>query len=175
MTSTSPNQPPRLAWYCARTAPAREVRACTGIEALGLAVYLPLESFWRGNNGRRGPRSCMRRPLIPRYLFFGVREGLNRFGEVRAVDGVETILARGRSGPPQVVPWRALAIIQAVEGELQDEFESRRGGSKDRESPDEIIAKLKAAPAEARPVIILNMLGRPRSVSVKLADLQKVA
>lgn len=169
-----------LTWYCARTKPRREERACEALTALGVAAYLPRERVQveRGH-GKRRALVVESRPLIPRHLFVGIRLSNGLGGPWRAIagaDGVDRLLSLdGRPGASEV-PWRAIAIVQTVEAELDEDFQrriERAHRHRRRGKPDTLIAALKAAPPDARAEVILSYLERREgSVTLKLAEMQ---
>jgi hypothetical protein len=73
------------------------------------------------------------------------------------------------------VPWRAIAILQTVEGELRDDYERRKARAQSkrrRGKPDEVIAALKKAPPEQRAEILMGYVERRANVTLKLGDLK---
>lgn len=168
-----------LTWYCARTAPRREEQARKGLTELGLTAYLPLEMV---TVIRRGSRLTEERPLLSRHLFVGVRADTSPWRAIAETDGVERLLSAERYGPPAVVPWRAIAVVQVAEGELRDDYERRLAGRRRarRGKPDELIDALKKAPPDERAEVVLSFIqavsnGRQAPVTMKLADLARVA
>lgn len=163
-----------LTWYCARTAPRQEERVRKSLaDDLGLTAYLPLE---RVTVIRRGKQVTEDRPLLSRHLFVGVQPDEPPWRAIAETDGLERLLSAERYGAPSVVPWRAIAMIQTVEGELNDDFERRAAKAhkyRRRGRPDALIAKLKAAAADQRAEIILEFMERREgSVTLKLGDLK---
>jgi hypothetical protein len=160
-----------LVWFCAQAFPRQEGLAVRGLEALGrLKVYLPVEPVWKGRGKERRKEY---RPLLSRYLFVAFRAGENHFDAIEKTLGVARILRHGPGLPPAEVPWRVLAVVQTVEGELEDDFERRAAKAKRRYGDDtsEFIEKVKAAPPEKRAEQILSMLGRGAKARVKQGDL----
>jgi transcription antitermination factor NusG len=166
-----------LAWYCARTVAHREDRAREGLEALGLVVYLPLETV-NLHRSRGKDRRVVEtiRPLIPRHLFIGVEPQGAPWRAIKETDGVERLLSAERNGAPSQVPWRAIAIVQTVEGELRDDFERRKAKTRTKRGPkpDEVIAALKAAEPDERASILWSYVEKGHGVKLKLGDLKAV-
>src|SRR5215207_736693 len=148
-----------LAWFCARTTIRGEERARIGLEGIGMIVYLPREPIWRG---RGLEKEKAYRPLLARHLFVAFPRDENHFKAIGDMDGVERLLRDGRWNPPTEVPWRALAIVQTVEGELEEEFERRAARAKRKYGDDtcEFIERIKAAAPDRRAEEILALLGR---------------
>jgi transcription antitermination factor NusG len=143
------------------------------LEAVGLRVYLPREPVWRG----RGPdKQKVYRPLLGGHLFVAFRRGENHFEAIRNANGVALILRDGPGLPPAEVPWRSIAIVQTVEGELEDDF-ARRAARKRRYGDDtsEFIEAVKAAPPDKRAEQILALLGRGNKARMKLETLREIA
>jgi hypothetical protein len=165
-----------LIWFCVRTQSRREELARERLEDIGVVVYLPREMISTARQrGRQRVMVEYARPLIPRHLFVGLSEPLGaRYRAVLESDGVERLLTTETHGAPCQVPWRAIAILQTVEGELRDDYERRRARTrtKRRAKPDEVISALKKAAPEQRAEILMGYVERKAGVTLKLGDLK---
>jgi hypothetical protein len=128
----------------------------------------------------RDRQEPIERPLIPSHLFVALGPLAAPWMAICAVDGVDRPLSTERAGAPRQVPWRAISIVQAVEGELREAFERQQRAHRLRRRPgpeetDRLVEALKAALPWERPRLLLDMLeaGRvPRGVVIRLADLR---
>jgi transcription antitermination factor NusG len=77
-----------LKWHAIRSTPSGEFRAMLGIDYARIEVFLPVEKMWGPE--RKGRKTKVLRPLIPRYLFarFDAGRDLTRILEVDGVDDV---------------------------------------------------------------------------------------
>jgi hypothetical protein len=159
-----------LMWFCVRAMPRREEWVRKGLESLGLTVYLPREPYWKG---RGKDKTKLYRPLLSRHLFVAFRRGENHFGAIERTLGVDRLLRDSPVSAPAEVPWSALAIVQTVEGELDDEFDRRAAKSRRKYGDDtsDFIEAVKAAPPEKRAEQIISLLGRGTKARVKQGDL----
>jgi hypothetical protein len=171
-----------LSWFCVRTKPRREGRAETELQALGLTVYLPREALSVvRQRGIKRVRAEIVQPLIPRHLFVGLNRHTAPWRAINEADSVERLLTAERRGEPSEVPWRAIAVLQVVEGELKDEYERRKARAENRFlrqtkiEPDEVIAALKKAePSERADIILAYAKEHQARVTLKLGDLKAV-
>jgi transcription antitermination factor NusG len=100
------------------TNPKCEERARAGLDALGYATFLPMETIWaRVPKHRQKPgkpkKVKVTRPLFPGYLFFGLDKGVHPFEPVRLTDGVYSIVMNNR----EYVPMPEGAIDRLREAE----------------------------------------------------------
>ena len=86
-------------WYVIYTKPKAERRVELGLRGIGLQAYCPVETFWKRRRTRGKDRA--RRPLLTRYLFVGLES--DNFHQVRAVDGVDAVIAN--AGTPVAVSY----------------------------------------------------------------------
>lgn len=125
-------------WFVIRTNIKSEEKAFTNLLRAGFRdIYLP-----RKVSDAINPRTHTRRrkaaPLMPRYLFLGLRH--SDFGLARDCEGVEYILSEeGRHGKPINIPGQTIEEIFLAERDLRfDETKEAReyhGEKMDNEFP----------------------------------------
>lgn len=144
-----------LGWYLALCAPGREAKAEEALMALGFDVYLPRETRWRrplrGRESRPAPRTEVRSPLFPGYLFVCAGEKAEGLAaDVWTASGPELALAWTADGVDGVLsmangqPWPVRAGLVGVlrEGEAAGAFDhtARARRRYERGEPVRIIA-----------------------------------
>lgn len=84
-------------WFCVMTNPNCQGRAALGLYAAGYRTFLPKIRKWVSHARVRKAKEV---PLLGRYLFVEVDHPRQSFGTVKAVNGVETLIATlGRPTP----------------------------------------------------------------------------
>jgi transcriptional antiterminator RfaH len=108
-------------WFCVQSAPREEQLACGGIQAAGLAAYLPVIPV-REPHGRFAMRTAVR-PVFPSYLFTRCTLSAEDWHRVASTRGVARIL-----GTDRPVPLREEAIeaIRLFEREQHEKFARAR-------------------------------------------------
>jgi transcriptional antiterminator RfaH len=97
-----------LRWYLIHTKPAGESTAVTHLLRQGFEVYFPRVL----TRGRRAGRWLVRvGALFPRYLFVGIRDGMQSLAPVRSTRGIAEIVRFGMSYKP--VPEEVLNDLRS--------------------------------------------------------------
>lgn len=78
-----------MKWHAIRSTPSGEFRAMLGIDAAHIEAFLPVEKVWGPE--RKGRKTKVLRPLIPRYLFACFDAGRD-LGKILEIDGVDDVL-----------------------------------------------------------------------------------
>lgn len=86
-------------WFCVVTNPNCLKRAELELASLGLRSFTPKKRVWVSHARQRRP---VDKPILGRYLFVEVPDG--NFGQVRAVNGIESIISI--CGNPVPIPSR---------------------------------------------------------------------
>jgi len=106
-----------LAWYVARVAPQRELRAVDALEACGVSAFTPLRERWR-RVSEAARRVTFLAPAAPGYVFVGLDPAFPRWVSVLGCRYVVRMLGgdRPRSLSPAAV-LAALAMSEAASEE----------------------------------------------------------
>lgn len=102
-------------WFVVRTNIKCERRAQLGLNAKGYRTFCPFFTKWVSH---ARVKTVVERPLIPRHFFVEIDPNQQGFGEVRSMDGIESIL--GVCGTPSVVPSRFIEefMVRLLKGEF---------------------------------------------------------
>lgn len=136
----------KIPWYVARTNVKAEEKAYQNLLRAGFRdVYLPRRIVEKTNTRHR-TRVKFVYPLMPRYMFVGIRHG--DFGNVTRCDGVEYILSEeGRTGKPIKVYAPMIEEIFLAERDLEfdetTEAKKYRGEVLDGEFPKGVPIRVK--------------------------------
>lgn len=164
-------------WHVIRTNIKCENRAKLGIEALGFAVYLPMESR---TVIRRRRKVDVSSPVFGRYMFVEFDADADEWSALRRIDGVEGIVTNNL----RPVPVPALVMERVRLAEEIGAFDTRRN-----QKPGAIgegmavkvgdgafvdfVATVKKLRTGDRVDILLNLLGASRLVTVPLSSLRE--
>lgn len=77
-------------WFCVVTNPNCQARAALGLYAAGYRTFYPKVRKWVSH---ARVRQAVEKPLLGRYLFVEVDQPRQSFGEVRSVNGIESIVS----------------------------------------------------------------------------------
>lgn len=158
-----------IVWYAVRCRPQAEAKAIAGLMERRFDTYMPVEVRLRRT--LRG-RKRVEHPLIPGYIFVGVKSWQSLYFVTR-VEAVQEVISVGGAAYP--IPSRFVYDLMARQGTGEFDFTPRKkdlvkGGSatvlsgiyKDR------IAELITAPAEGRAeIMIAGFLGGRMTVDVR--------
>lgn len=145
-----------IVWYAVRCRPQAEAKAIAGLMERRFDTYMPVEVRLRRTlKGRKR----VEHPLIPGYIFVGVKSWQSLYFVTR-VEAVQEVISVGGAAYP--IPSRFVYDLMARQGTGEFDFTPRK---KDLEKgaqarilsgpfKDE-IGKLLSAPAEGRASILL--------------------
>jgi hypothetical protein len=147
-------------WFAVRARPRAEERAVIGIEAAGMAAFLPVELVRINFRGNR--RTEMRwRPLFPRHLFVELDPSRD-LPKLRSVDGVDDLVRPGGRLAP--IAGDVVAAIRSAERRgLFDLAAGCRPIDGEAPPPDGrhagLVAKIKAAKfSKPRMALLMSLL-----------------
>ena len=103
-------------WFAVYTNIKSERRACAALQALGYRTYFPEMTRWVSH---ARVRRVVHRPLMCRYIFVEIEPTKQGFGEIRTIDGVESIV--GSSGVPFIIPKDF--VEEMIRRQLKGEFD----------------------------------------------------
>lgn len=138
-----------LSWFVVVCNPKCEKRAQLGLRRAGYQTYVPME---RKHVERSRKLVEVENPLLPRYLFIGLKnyglKGGQDLYKTRGVDGVEAVVRN--HGEPLRVHHARLEILRARERE--GEFDHVKKAEEEK-------ARKKALRAKCRPGARVSLLG----------------
>lgn len=138
-------------WFVVVCNPKCERRAQLGLRRAGYQTYLPVERKYVVRSRRKVETE---NPLLPRYLFLGLRsygqEGGQDLYKLRGIDGVEKVVRF--EGEPLKVHHKRLEILR--EREREGEFDHIKRAEEEK-------ARRKALKAKCRPGARVSLLTGP--------------
>lgn len=170
-----------MAWYLIHSKPAQEARAALNLEQQGYTVFLPWCEIARI---RRGKLVHLIEPLFARYLFIELDDVTSNWYPIRSTRGVHALVRFGVNTDPVAVPDH---LIQALKA-LQEESASQGQQAIALFEPNQVLAitsgpfvglsglfqKLQVSEdGQARALLLVDILGKPQSLSIDLAQVQK--
>lgn len=167
--------PVRRNWYLAYSKPRSEHIVCSQLERQAYDAYLP-----RYKVHKRGPAGMVTAsmPMFPRYVFFRpVRDGQS-IAPVRSTVGVSGIVRFGQQ--PAVMADMLIDALRAFEREREmlDPAEALKFRADARvricKGPLQGLEGLVSTVARDRVNVLLEIMGRPQSLALKLHELEVV-
>lgn len=163
-------------WYAIQTKPRQEVIAEENLRRQGFEAYLPRIALSRR---RRGKWTKVIEPLFPRYLFIRFDPARLSMGPIRSTRGVVSIVRFGdeiRSIPNDAIEF--LKQHEDPETGLHRQADDRFQKGDSVTVLSGAFAGLKgvfqAQTGNERVVLLIECLGRPSRVTLKLDDVGKV-
>lgn len=166
-------------WFCCYTGVRQERRAAAGLNAKGIEAYVPCEKHLRSH---ARIKDTVERPILPRYLFFRLREGQS-FYTVKQTDGIEGFIGASQ---PQAIPFEW--VYEMMERERAGHFDYTRGKGITFENGEAVkiiggpfagmlATIMEAKPGAKRVRVFIKALGRLTGgpAKVKVAELEKAA
>jgi transcription antitermination factor NusG len=159
--------------------PNREHIAVEGLNRRGIDAYTP--SLWRRQRGPRNTIRHVRRPMFPCYAFVALRAGYEDWLAVEAVPGVWRFL--NVDGRPAWLPAEAIEAIRDQELALDALYKSQANAGpagcfsigqdvRARIGPySDVLARIERFDERGRVVVLMNMLGASREVTVRPSEL----
>ncbi|MBK1643826.1 transcription/translation regulatory transformer protein RfaH [Thiocapsa imhoffii] len=168
----NPESAARPLWYLVQSKPRQEDRAEFNLAQQGYCVYRPCLMV---EHIRRGRRVQVEESLFPNYLFIQLQRWVDNWYPLRSTRGVSRLVAFGGEALPvedQLIdeircrlaaqplntvmqPGQKVEIIQGPFRGLDAIFQTHRG--------------------EQRVQLLLEMLHRPVSVTIPIADIRRSA
>jgi transcriptional antiterminator RfaH len=137
-----------LTWFVVVCNPKCERRAQLGLRRSGYQTYLPVERKYVVRSRKNVETE---NPLLPRYLFLGLRafgqEGGQDLYKLRGIDGVEKVVRF--EGEPLTVHYKRLEILR--DREREGEFDHIKRAEEEK-------ARKKALRAKCRPGAHVSLL-----------------
>jgi transcription antitermination factor NusG len=158
--------------------PNREHRAVEQLTARGFTAYTP--RLWRRQRGPRNSVRDVRRAMFPCYAFVDLEPGQEDWRAVEAVPGVWRFMTIEHR--PASLPDAALEAIRAKEAALEAAHKARTA----KPVYDfaigqpvlalvgpyaDMLAKVERFDEHGRIVVLMNMLGARREITVQRAEL----
>lgn len=163
-------------WHAVKSRPGAEGRALIGIEACGMAGFLPVELLRM--NHRTGHEITWR-ALFPGYLFVRCDLGCD-LSRLLEIDGIEDVL-RGRHGAAPVADAVVEAIRQAERAGSFDRTRTPRLAHGDdvviQDGPfAHLVAKIKSERPSKRMKRCMELVGNfPFRMTADVGKVEKVA
>ncbi len=159
-------------WFAVQCKPRQESLADENLQRQGYVTYLPRI---RQRRLRRRQWVSSSEPLFPRYLFIHVDEAAQSLAPVRSTLGVSDLVRFGHLLRP--VPEAVIDYLRAAESETGERVEEEWpfGHGDSVEVLDGPLAGLEGVfqhpVAEARAMLLLDLLGRTTPVAVEMKSL----
>lgn len=162
-------------WYVVQTQPGAESRATAHIERQGFAVFCPRD---RKTVRHARKHTVALVPLFPGYLFLRLDVLRQRWRSINGTRGVARLLTHG--DVPSPVPHGVVETLQAHTGAdgVMDWTRSLDVGQTVRvgEGPfSDFIGKLERLDGAGRACVLLDLLGRSVSVTMRCEALSPAA
>ena len=161
------------AWYVVHTKPRQEARALENLENQGLECFLLTLTVDRL---RDGGRITATEPLFPRYLFVRLEVGVSNWAAIRSTRGVARLVEFG--GVNARVSSSLIDALKATDRRHKALFAA---GDRVRvvEGPfvgleAELIGVYETGDGELRAMMLLELLSRPRRISLPASVLRQV-
>jgi transcriptional antiterminator RfaH len=158
-------------WYVVHTKPRQEARALENLQRQGFECFLPTLPVQRQH--RSGVRVA-HEPMFARYLFIRLSSTDQNWAPIRSTLGVSTLVRFGLH--PAKVPEGLIEFLrvapQADVARLYaagDEVHIRGGALQG------LSALYQGHDGEARAFVLIDLLGKPHTLSVALNELRRVA
>jgi transcriptional antiterminator RfaH len=171
-----------MAWYLIHSKPTQETRAALNLEQQGFHVFLP---WCKVQRIRRGKLTHVVEPLFARYLFIELDDITSNWYPIRSTRGVHALVRFGSNTNPVSVPEHLITELKTLQEKSASEEKSAIALFK----PNQTLAinsgpfvglsglfqKLQVSEdGQARALLLVEMLGKPQSLSINLTQLQKV-
>ncbi len=112
-------RPEALVWYAVRCRGGAERKAADGLREMGFDVYTPMETRFRRDPKTRQAVN-VEHPLIPSYLFVGVKTWGPRIYEVQSVEPVHDVV---RYASREAAPIRPRFVDELRARQAAGEFD----------------------------------------------------
>jgi transcriptional antiterminator RfaH len=164
----------RMNWYLVHTKPRQEFRALVNLQDQGFEPWLPT---LRVQKVRARQMAVVEEPLFARYLFLPLGPQSNS-APIRSTPGVSRIVSFG--GQPAKVPREVIDTLQAeVTRRTQDParplFQSGQSVKIGTGPFAGLTAVFDMQDAEARALVLIELMGRPARLAVPLSELRPLS
>ena len=170
-----------MPWYLIHTKPAQEERAAHHLEQQGFTIFLPRCQIQRK---RRGKLVHLIEPLFARYLFIQLDDISSNWYPIRSTRGVHALVRFGINADPVSVPETLIEALMSTQESANDQalpaialFEPNQTlaiTSGPFVGLTGLFQKLQTTQdGQARALLLVEILGKPQSLSISLAQVQK--
>ncbi|MCL2875734.1 MAG: transcription/translation regulatory transformer protein RfaH [Betaproteobacteria bacterium] len=158
-------------WYLIHTKPRLEKHALENLERQGYECYLPL---YPTEKLRQRKLTLVNSPLFPRYLFIHLGQE-DSLSPLRSTRGVSQLVRFGQH--PAKVDGELIALLKSREQSSQSEPQRMFGRGDPVRITDGPFADIEAVyqmpDGECRALVLIEVLNKPVSLRIDLANLRK--
>lgn len=171
-----------MAWYLIHSKPAQEARAALNLEQQGYTVFLPWCEVQRI---RKGKLVHLTEPLFARYLFIELDDITSNWYPIRSTRGVHALVRFGLNSDPVAVPEHLIGALKVLQAQSTAKgqqaialFETNQQlaiTSGPFVGLSGLFQKLQVSDdGQARALLLVDLLGKPQSLSIELTQVQKI-